>query len=419
MQWRNTFAVILVGLAQLLPAQNQVDTSALVVRDLPEVEVVDSRETTVHKIIKPEESITATLKDLSGVQLLSRGNTGQEAIFRGQDPKRMQVQIDGMRLFGAGPARMDPALSYFDRNSIQSAQIYSGTQASDNFNGLSGNLKLTLKKPSFKPQSTWQASADALFHSNTSGIENRASVSYGSQKWAFTASGSWQKHQNYSDGNGETIGLSQYEKRNFALAAATRLQEKEVLRVNIIVDQLVFAGFPAVPMDATNSNGLITKVTYQNFKPLAGFKNFSLSAYYNRLFHHMDDARRSDVFMHMDMPSWSETMGINFRAQKWQKGRHQLDLSLEAYTNSRRAEMLMFSPNDTEPNMFMLPWPDSRLLATGIGLSHHWRLDKWLWNSTLRADWNASKVTSERGIKTWGGIWARCRKHQNLYYPPN
>lgn len=409
------YLLAFLGITAVLKAQEKPDTTNIPPRVLPEVEVLDTRETAHKRLLNPQESITATLKTLSGVQLISRGNTGQEAIFRGQDPKRLQVQIEGMRLFGAGPARMDPAISYFDQSSIQAAQVYSSTQAPGNFNGLSGTLHLTLQKPAFKPQSTWQAAIDATYHSNTSGIENRFKLSYGAKKWAFNLSASQQKHQNYQSGNGTIINLSQYEKRNFALAAATRLHPKEILRVNVIVDQLIFAGFPAVPMDASRSNGLITKVSYQNFKPLAGFKNFSLSAYYNRLYHHMDDARRKDVFMHMDMPSWSETIGLNFQARNWQKAHHQFDLSAEAYTNLRRAEMLMYSPNETEPNMFMLPWPDSRLSAAGLGLSHQWEKGKWRWSNTLRADLNATKVSSARGVKTWGGFGYEVGKTQTFF----
>jgi len=384
-------------------AQMPLDTLALAARTLPEVVIRTEREPATEALILPEVALAHSLETLTGINLISRGGYGQEPVYRAQAPQRMQVQIDGMRVFSAGPARMDPAISYLDEGALQSAQLHSNSHSQAHHSGLSGSLDLELGHPTLGAPS-FSGQLFSAYHSNTQGTDQRGAFTYQNEKWAIKATGAYQNHQNYRAGNGAIIQPSHYQRSNIALLSTVKLSDHELLKAHLIADQLGFAGFPAVPMDASDSHGFIGGVEYGNYRGWGPFRQIEAQLYHNNLYHHMDDAERTDVFMHMDMPSWSHTTGGSLSAKDWRLGAHRLDVALEAYSNFRRAEMTMFAPSDQEPDMFMLPWPDSRLSGIGIGFTHQRQGQRWHWQNTLRLDWQSTRVLSSRGSKTWGGF---------------
>ena len=400
--------LLLWWLILLLPtslwAQESADTAKIERRTLPDVTVLSSRKDYEREVEDPSGNINLQLSKINGLNLISRGNFGREVIYRGQQGKRMQIRIDGMRVMSACTDRMDPITSYLGVGQVQNAQVFSASQGRSSGAGLAGNVNLKLKKLPLNSNEKWNWSAGSQFHSNTLGFTNTAAIGHSRKKWAFQLRGSWNDHNDYRDGNGNIIAHSRYSKHNIALRSVFRLSQRELLKIDGIYDRVNFAGFPALPMDVGNSRGLITGLSYVNFKGLAGFGRYELKAYYNDLFHQMDDSERRDVFMHMDMPGWSRTFGAQFSASDWQKGAHSLRLNLESYTNYRRAEMTMFAPNDVEPDMFMLTWPDSRLAVLGGGLTHRWEQEKWSWQNTARFDWESNKIVDEFGRKMWGGM---------------
>src|SRR5690606_20966016 len=56
------------------------------------------------------------LKQLKGVNLISRGTFAQEVVYRGQSDGRIQVKLNGMRVYNACTDRMDPSTSYIVAN---------------------------------------------------------------------------------------------------------------------------------------------------------------------------------------------------------------------------------------------------------------------------------------------------------------
>ncbi len=79
----------------------------------------------------------------------------------------------------------------------------------------------------------------------------------------------------------------------------------------------------------------------------------------------MDDTKRPDVPVHMDMPGWSDTFGFYSKVYA-KKDKHNLLFNFNGYYNKSLAEMTMY-PNDPNENlMFMLTWPDVRTFYSGL-----------------------------------------------------
>lgn len=79
----------------------------------------------------------------------------------------------------------------------------------------------------------------------------------------------------------------------------------------------------------------------------------------------MDDSKRPDVPIRMDMPGWSDTYGY-FSQTKLKLDKHQCLVKLDGFYNRSLAEMTMYPNDPNELTMFMLTWPDVRTLNSGF-----------------------------------------------------
>ena len=97
-----------------------------------------------------QHQLEAQLKQLKGINLISRGSFAKEAVYRGQQDARLQVRLNGMRIYSACTDRMDPATSYVVANNLQSAEATSACESHCSNSGLAGNLDLKIKQATFQ-----------------------------------------------------------------------------------------------------------------------------------------------------------------------------------------------------------------------------------------------------------------------------
>src|SRR5690606_6497818 len=88
--------------------------------------------------------------------------------------------------------------------------------------------------------------------------------------------------------------------------------------------------------------------------------------YINSVQHEMDDTKRPNVVMHMDMPGWSHTQGAYFQVKSRRLGKHIFDIKLDGYHNSIKADMTMYPAGGQA--MYMLTWPKTDLYSGGLFL---------------------------------------------------
>lgn len=355
------------------------------------------------------------LKQLQGVNLISRGSFAQQVMYRGQTDGRMQVKLNGMRIYSACTDKMDPSTSYVVSNNLRTAEMQSGCESHCSNNGLAGSLDLQLKTPSLGQEQKWKAGISQEFHSNTRGWVSNIDLENQAGKFAWRLNAAWQKHGNYQAGGGDEIAHSQNQKQNWALNTAYRLSDKELLRVDAIFDLATKVGYPALPMDVGRARAVIAGATYISHKKLGPFAGYELKLYHNDVYHEMDDTHRDDIYMHMDMPGWSQTTGASLSTYDWQVKNHRLNVAAEYYTNYRRAEMTMYP--DGQPPMFMLTWPDTRIHGVGAGASDHWRFGKNMLTTTLRFDMESSHLPGTLGNRQWEGMGYNMETSRSYFLP--
>jgi iron complex outermembrane receptor protein len=111
----------------------------------------------------------------------------------------------------------------------------------------------------------------------------------------------------------------------------------------------------------------------------------------------MDDTKRPDVEIHMDMPGKSWTAGA-YSLLTGSFGQHQAQLNIDGYYNRLFADMTMY-PGGAAP-MYMVTWPDVGTLNVGAALTDNIRLSS---ASSLRLSgklsWQHQRLNNDEGYK--------------------
>lgn len=341
----------------------------------------------------PLNSTEDVLSRLSGISMVRRGNYAWEPTINGLSAGQINVTIDGMRIFGACTDKMDPVSSYVEPNNMQSIVIEKGGSGSAHGSTVGGAVDFNLKRPTFS--SDWSGSINSRYESVSNGTSESASLSYGGEKFAVRMSGGYRHYQNYTDGNGDEVYHSGYKKLNFSLSGAYRISDRQMVSVDFLIDDARDIGYPGLPMDVAFAKAKIGAVSYTVFEPVHWVKDIEFKAYANTVDHLMDDSKREDVPVRMDMPGDTQTYG-GFAQANAQLGNHTIKAKLDGYMTSAYAEMTMYIPN--ERDMFMLTWPDVDRQDVGVFVSDQWKpTDKLTTQLSLRGEQAFTQMNSDMG----------------------
>jgi iron complex outermembrane receptor protein len=209
----------------------------------------------------------------------------------------------------------------------------------------------------------------------------------------YLNAGAFYRHaDNYKVGGGDELPFSQFQKVNVFTNAGLRLAEKDMLEATFIFDRATDVGYPALNMDVAKAEGLITSLSYKHLFRKASWET---KAYYNHITHEMDDTKRPDVAIHMDMPGKSWTAGLYSLLTTSQK-QHDLALNYDLYYNRLFADMTMY-PGGAAP-MYMVTWPDVGTLNTGFALTDNISIAR---HQSLRLSakvaWQQQRLNNEEG----------------------
>ena len=337
-------------------------------------------------------SIDEHLSELRNVSLVRRGSYAWEPVVNNMQTERLSTTIDGMKIFYACTDKMDPVTSYVESGNLQSISLNSGLDGNPQATGnIGGSLDLKLRKAGFDNDS-FHASLSAGHEWNGHVQVYGADAALSSHRTYLNAGAFYRHADNYKVGSGEVLPFSQFQKVNVFTNAGLRLAEKDMIEATFIFDRATDVGYPALNMDVAKAEGLITSLSYKHLFSKASWET---KAYYNHITHEMDDTKRPDVAIHMDMPGKSWTAGIYSLLTTSQK-QHDLSLNYDLYYNRLFADMTMY-PGGAAP-MYMVTWPDVGTLNTGVALTDNIHIAH---NQSLRLSakvaWQQQKLNNEEG----------------------
>ncbi|MCF8256491.1 MAG: TonB-dependent receptor [Flavobacteriales bacterium] len=342
-------------------------------------------------------SSDAILAKNSSISLIKRGNFASEPVLNGMASDRLNLTIDGMKIFGACTDKMDPVTSYVEPNNLKSVYVEHGSSGSMFGSSLGGSVNMETNGAVINAKKPWSGEVGAGFQSAALGANGLLSLNYSRKKWAIGVNGMYRRFQNYRAGGGDIVDHSQFEKWNGALSAKYMPTERDVLRFDMIMDEAYHVGYPALPMDVAFAKAKIFGLTYQHYPQKEWIARVEAKLYANTVTHSMDDTQRSDVIMHMDMPGWTTTFGGHLDGQFIAK-KHRMTARLDGYHSNARAEMTMYP--DNEAPMFMLTWPDVDKLDLGIYFQDDITLNiKHRLSFNARLDFVSTNVTDPLGVQ--------------------
>lgn len=360
------FLLLLNGLVSF--AQEQKDT--LVPKDLKEVIIIGKKAKIHEKQSKSLASIDEFLDKSSQVDLIKRGAYAWEPIINSMATERTLITIDGMRIFGACTDKMDPITSYVEVSNLSEATIHSGQQGSCFGSTIGGAIDLKRNQNQFGNQK-WDFAVNSGFETNSRQKIIGSSVNYTDSLFYVDTDIMFRDADNYKAGNNKEVLFSQFKKLNFSGTSGFKFSQNKLIEASLIYDKATDVGYPALPMDVSLAEALITSLKYMVIPKSPLLKDWETKVYFNTITHRMDDTKRPSVPIHMDMPGWSETFGM-YSKITGNKDNHHFLINLNSFYNKSVAEMTMYPENPDENSMFMYTWPDVRTFYTGLFAEDNW-----------------------------------------------
>ena len=299
--------------------------------EMGDIEVVETIESKVAKNVRNEEIKSADLgealsKNFANTNLVRRSGIANDIIVRGHKKDNINVTIDGAKVFGACPNRMDPPLSHTLTHMIETVTLQEGPFNVEDFGSLGGDLKITTQKPSQKFKGEIVGNVGSWGYQKGS-----FAISGGGEKVRFLLSGSTEKGDQYKDGNGDDFvgqianaisegkvaggaqyqpkyeGLDGFEKKSLMGKVFFDLTDNTELRFGYTMNRSDNILYPNTPMDAIYDDSDIFTVGY-SAKSLGKFsKQLDIELYQSTVKHPMSTMYRKAAVEKGEVTHYLET----------------------------------------------------------------------------------------------------------------
>ncbi len=246
-----------------------------------------------------------TLNNLvPSVRIIRRSGIANDIVLRGQKKDNINFLIDGGKIYGACPNRMDPPVAHVITENIKSLKIIEGPYDVEDFGTLSGAIKVITEKPSRKSRFSIDLNAGSWNYRRTSIFG-----SGGTDAIRLLVGGTFEKSDQYKDGDGNTLAKQLYLATEGSPFAKMQYQKKDEGRFSFIkkslltklylipsIDQEFSISYtvnrnenilyPSTPMDANADNSNLINIKY-SIKNLGILSKKLKFLYYYSYVHHL------------------------------------------------------------------------------------------------------------------------------------
>ena len=308
--------------------------------------------------IKSADLAEALFKQSPSVSMVRRSGIANDIIVRGQKKDNINVTIDGAKIYGACPNRMDPPVSHVLTNNIDYIELNEGPFNVEDFGSLSADVKIHTKKPKK------ELSGELSYNIGSNSYKKAAfSISGGTDSVRFLLSTSYEKGKQYKDGDGNTFaqqqdnfikthptlkgmgyltsyrGMDAFIKKTVLAKMFWDITDTQTLEFSYTKDKSDNVLYPNTPMDADYDDGDIYNLIY-TFKDLGKYsKKLTFSAYQSEVDHPMSNQYRKStklkgIIKHqlstktqglklkneLDISNHAVTLGLDYSKRNWDGG---------------------------------------------------------------------------------------------------
>jgi len=411
--------ITFIGLCFLIPTviiAQEKPTDTITPKELNEVIVIGKKTQLYEKQDKPLATIDEYLQQSGKIDMIRRGSYAWEPIVNNMTTERTLITIDGMRVFGACTDKMDPITSYVEVSNLSEATIKSGQQGACHGATIGGSVDLIRNRSGFSDLG-WDTSLNAGFETNSQQKIIGSAINYTDKSFYVDTDFMFRDAENYTDGKGQEVLFSQFRKFNISATSGFSFDKNKLMEASIIYDKATDVGYPALPMDVSLAEALITSLKFEYVPKSSKIENWETKIYYNTITHKMDDTKRPSVPIHMDMPGWSDTSGFYSKVKGVLKSHHFL-ADLNSFYNRSVAEMTMYPADSNEKLMFMYTWPDVKTFYTALFLEDNIALNlhSSLKFSTSLAN-HFNEVASQLGLESLQIFYPNMKDSKNRILP--
>ena len=230
--------------------------------------------------LKSADLAEALTKAVPGISIQRRSGIANDIILRGQRKDDINVIVDGGKIYGACPNRMDPPTSHVITNNIKDVEVIEGPYDVEDFGTLSGAVKVTTNQPSK------DLHGDVNLNIGSWGYKKgSAFISGGNDKVKVLLGASTEQSDQYEDGNGNTLAQQlkiatdgtanapkqykasefdrdAYKKTSFMGKAYINVTDNQELRLSYTGNRSDNILYPSTPMDAISDDSDLYNIKY-------------------------------------------------------------------------------------------------------------------------------------------------------------
>jgi len=271
-----------------------------------------SVEATTITEVSQKAQVSADLADalsnnVPAIDMNRRSGISNDIYIRGQKRDNISVEVDGTKVCGACPNRMDPPVSHILANQIEEIEVIEGPYDVETFGTMSGGVKIKTKKPTKKLHGSVDFGVGSFNYTKVG-----ATISGGNDTVRVLVSGSSESSDQYKDGNGDTLAeqtdknapagnkyksankdIKSYDKRSIMAKAFVTTADNQELQLSYTGNKSNNVLYPNTGMDAVYDYSNIYSIAYDIKNINDVFKNLNLQYYYSDVDHPMDTAFRN------------------------------------------------------------------------------------------------------------------------------
>jgi len=289
----------------------------------------------------------ALSQSIPSIDMSRRSGIANDIFIRGQKRDNISVEVDGTKVCGACPNRMDPPVSHVLANQIETIEVTEGPYDVTNFGTLSGGLKITTKQPTKETQGEINLGFGAWNYKKFG-----ATASGGNDIVRLLITASKESSDQYEDGDGNNFSeqikvagapagnqyqtkyenMQAYQKQSMMAKAFVTTVKNQELRLSATANRSDNILYPNSPMDAISDDSNIYSVSY-NIKDVSDtYKKINLEYYYSDVDHPMSTEYRNAAInptMNKTNHMWTTMQGVKLK-NELDLNAHKLLLGLDA-----------------------------------------------------------------------------------------
>ncbi|ADC88806.1 outer membrane insertion C-terminal signal [Thermocrinis albus DSM 14484] len=247
------------------------------------------------------KDVGEAVQKLEGIWKIRKGGIANDPVLRGFYRDNINVLIDGVRIYGACPNRMDPPAFHVDFSEVKKIEVIKGPYDVRNQGSMAGLIEIITKEPEKGFHLQLNASAGSFNFINLSPV-----ISYADDRFFGLAGYSYKYSKPYKDGDGKKfteytnykpqfMNSKAFEINTYWIKMGFKPVEKHSLELSYTKQDARHVLYPYLMMDAIYDKTDRFNIGYRIDNISDTLKDLRFQFYYNKVDHWMDDRYRTSA----------------------------------------------------------------------------------------------------------------------------